>query len=163
MASLLADTHIWVLISFVLFAAIAFRFGKDKVLAKLDARIDAIRDEIKTAENLRIEAQELLAQYQRKQRDAAHEAEQIVSSAKAAADMIRKDAEKDLQDMMTRKEAQLAERLKRMEESARAEIRAYAAELAVKATAEIITSKLDQAANDRLIDASIKSVAGQLK
>ncbi len=157
------DAHSWVLISFLLFAAVAFRFGKDKFLAKLDSRIDSIRDDIKTAESLRIEAQELLAQYQRKQRDAVKEAEQIVAGARAAADMIRANAEKELQDMIARKEDQLAQRLKRMEDNAKAEIQAYAAELAVKATTEIITSRLDRAANDRLIDQSIRMLPAQLK
>ncbi len=158
-----ADTHTWVLISFLLFAVMAFRFGKNKFLAKLDSRIDSIRDEIRTAESLRIEAQELLAQYQRKQRDAAKEAEDIVTAAKSAAALIQAQAEKDLEDMLARKETQLGERLQRMEETAKAEIRAYAAELAVKATSEIIQSKLDQAANDRLVDASIRAVASELK
>lgn len=158
-----ADTHTWVLISFLLFAVMAFRFGKNKFLAKLDSRIHSIRDEIRTAESLRIEAQELLAQYQRKQRDAAKEAEDIVAAAKSAAALIQTQAEKDLEDMLARKETQLGERLQRMEETAKAEIRAYAAELAVKATSEIIQSKLDQAANDRLVDASIRAVAGELK
>jgi F-type H+-transporting ATPase subunit b len=64
--------------------------------------------------------------------------------------------------MMARKEVQLAERLKRMEEAAKAEIQAYAAELAVKATAEIIASHLDAATNSLLIDATIKSVPENL-
>lgn len=158
-----ADSHTWVLISFLLFVAIAFRFGKNVFLSKLDNRIDSIRNEIKTAESLRIEAQELLAQYQRKQRDAAKEAEDIITAAKSAAAIIRSEAEKDLQDLLVRKEAQLGERLKRMEDSAKTEIQSYAAELAVKATTEIIQSKLDQAANDRLIDASIQAISAQLK
>ena len=158
-----ADSHTWVLISFLLFLAIAFRFGKNTFLSKLDNRIDSIRNEIKTAESLRIEAQELLAQYQRKQRDAAKEAEDIIAAAKSAAAIIRSEAEKDLQDLLVRKEAQLGERLKRMEDSAKTEIQSYAAELAVKATTEIIQSKLDQAANDRLIDASIQAISAQLK
>ena len=161
--TLLQDTGFWVLLSFVLFAVVAFKFGRKKIIGSLDAKIEAIRDDIRTAENLRIEAQELLAQYQRKQRDAAHEAEQIVSTARAAADMIRKDAEADLESMMARKETQLAERLARMEAATKAEIQAYAAELAVKATQEIIVSKLDKTANDRLIEKSIQSVASQLK
>jgi len=163
MMELFQDTNVWVLISFILFATLIFRVGKSKFIGMLDGKIEHIRDEIKTAETLRIEAQELLAQYQRKQRDAAHEAEQIVASARTAAETIRKDAEADLDAMLARKEAQLADRLKRMEESTKAEIQSYAAELAVKATAEIISSRLDEAANDRLIDASIKSISANLK
>lgn len=161
--TLFSDTGFWVFLSFLLFAAAGYRFGWGRFMAKLDGKIEKIREDLSTAESLRIEAQELLAQYQRRQRDAAAEAEEIVASAKKAAEMIRKEAEEELSATLSRKEVQLAERLKRMEDSAKAEIRAYAAELAVKATEEIISSKLDQAANDRLVDASIKSVAGQLK
>lgn len=158
-----SDAHTWVLVSFLLFAFVAFRYGKKAFLSKLDTQIDTIRDDIKSAESLRIEAQELLAQYQRKQRDATKEAEEIIAGAKSAAAMIRTESEKELQALMARKEVQLGERLKRMEETAKAEIQTYAAELAIKATAEIIHSKLDQAANDRLIDASIQAVSTQLK
>ena len=162
MAHLFADTGIWVLLSFVIFAVFAFRFGKDKFLAKLDGRITEIRNEIHTAETLRAEAQDLLAQYQAKQRDAAQEAKSIVAAAQNAAHEINKQAEIDLNDMMARKVAQLAERLKRMEDAAKAEIQAYAAELAVKATAEIIAGHLDATTNSRLVDATIKAVPENL-
>lgn len=159
----LQDTNFWVLLSFTLFVVVALKFGRAKVLGSLDAKIEKIRNDINTAESLRIEAQELLAQVERKQRDANVEANTIIATAKASAEMIRKDAEADLDSMIARKEAQLADRLSRMEDSARAEIQAYAAELAVKATTEIITARLDQAANDRLIDKSIQSIAASLK
>jgi F-type H+-transporting ATPase subunit b len=158
-----SDAHSWVLVSFLIFAVLGLKLGLGKFFAMLDSKIAVIREDIQTAAKLRAEAEELLNKYQQKQADAAREANQIVSTARASADLIRREAEKDLQDMVARKEVQLGDRLKRMEETAKAEIQAYAAELAVKATSEIITSKLDQAANDRLIDASIKAVAGQLK
>ena len=162
MAALFQEATFWVLLSFILFAVAALRFGKDKFLAKLDGRIAQIREEIQTAEFLRAEAQDLLSQYQTKQRDAAKEADQIVATAKQAADMINKQAQIDLDEMLARKEVQLAERLKRMEDAAKAEIQSYAAELAVKATAEIIAARLDAETNSRLVDATIKALPGQL-
>ncbi len=153
----------WVLISFVIFAIGFWKFGLKLLLGKLDGRIEDIRKEIETAESLRVEAQELLAQYQRKQRDAAREAESIVAAAEEHAAEIQKQAEADLDEMAARKEAQLKDRLKRMEEVAMQDIKAYAAELSVMATAEIIAKQMDQATNDRLIDQSIKSIAAQLK
>ena len=114
-------------------------------------------------EGMNIEAQELLAQYQRKQKDAAKEAEEIVIKAKEHADGLVKQAKKDIKDTAQRREQQLQERLKRMEESAIQEIQAHAAALAVKATREIIADKMDDATNDKLVDDSIKELAGQLK
>lgn len=159
---LFQDTNIWVLISFIVFVIALLKLAKDKVAALLDKRIEEIRKEIDTAESLRIEAQELLAQYQRKQRDAAKEAEEIVANAKQHAAEIQKQAEKDLKEVAKRREQQLKERLERMEQSARQEIQAYAAELAVKATSEIIARQMDKKTNENLINQSIKDVAKQL-
>lgn len=163
MMHFLGEATNWVLISFVLFAVGFWKFGLKLLIGKLDGRIDEIRKEIETAESLRVEAQELLAQYQRKQRDAAHEAESILAAAQKHAAEIQRQAESELNEMVARKESQLKDRLKRMEEVALQEIKSYAAELSVKATAEIIAKQMDQATNDRLIDQSIKSIASQLK
>lgn len=152
----------WVLISFVIFAIGFWKFGLKLMLGKLDGRIEEIRKEIETAESLRIEAQELLAQYQRKQRDAAKEAEAIVASAQKHAAEIQKAAEAELNELIARKEAQLKDRLQRMEDVALQDIKSYAAELAVKATAEIIAKQMDEKTNARLVEQSIKTVAGQL-
>ena len=132
------------------------------MLSKLDGRIEQVRNEITTAETLRIEAQELLAQYQRKQRDAQAEAESIIANARNHAGEIRKSAEADLNEMIDRKERQLAERLQRMEDSTKSEIRAYASELAVKATAEIIAARLDDAGNAALVEQAIKTMPANL-
>ena len=74
---LLQDSHVWFAISFAVFVGLAWHLGKDAVLNALDARINEIRKDIETSEPLRIEAQEMLAQYQRKHRDAMQDAEKI--------------------------------------------------------------------------------------
>jgi len=156
---LLQDTNIWVLFSFILFLFILWRYGKPAFLNLLDTRIASIRDEIATAESLRIEAQELLAQYQRKQRDAQKEADAILKRAKSHAASITKQAEADLKDISARREQQLKERLARMENNAKREIQTYAAELAVQATTQIIIQNMDKKTNENLIDQSIKTLS----
>lgn len=156
------DTHIWVTISFVLFAAFAFKLGRKSVLGGLDARINDVKSEIDNAERLRVEAQELLAQYQRKQRDAEKEADEIVKRAKEQAKLLRKTAETDLSELMERREVQLTERLHRLEESAIAEIQNHAADLAVAATTEMIVQTLDEKTNAALNEDSIKSLSKNL-
>ena len=158
MELLATDATFWLLISFVIFCVICWKMGKDAVLNILDSRIDAIRQEIETAESLRVEAQELLAQYQRKQRDAEKEATGIIETAEAHAKEIKKKAEADLKETMERREAQLKSRLERMEHSAIAEIQKYAADLAIKATTEIIAEHLDKKSNEKLVSDAIKDV-----
>ena len=157
-----AETSNWLLISFVIFAVILWRAAKGAVIRMLDGRIETIREELQTAENLRVEAQELLAQYQRKHRDAVKDAENIVNKAERHAEEIRRKAEADLKETMERREKQLKERLVRMEQSAIAEIQKYAADLAIEATAEIIANKLDKKSNEKLVDQSIKDIGKNL-
>jgi F-type H+-transporting ATPase subunit b len=158
MPGIMEDAHFWLLISFILFAVIVFRATKSKIIGMLDERISSITHSIKSAENLRIEAQELLAQYQRKHRDAVRDAERIIANAEKLAADIRRQAEKELDDTIALRERQLAERLERLKQNAIDEIREYAANLAIAATAQIISKNLDKAANEKLVDVAIKDV-----
>ncbi len=163
MLELLAnDTGIWIALSFIVFLAVAYKLGRKSILGGLDARIAEVKNEIETAERLRVEAQELLAQYQRKQRDAEGEAKEIVSQAQKQAEQMAKTAENELAETMTRREVQLTDRLKRLEENAISEIQSHAAELAVSATQEIITQTLSAKTNAGLVNETISSLPKNL-
>lgn len=79
---ILATPEFWVAVSFFLFLALLFYFGVHKKIATaLDARAAAIAKEIEEAQSLREEAEKVLADYRRKQGDAAKEADDIVALA----------------------------------------------------------------------------------
>jgi len=158
----LLDTNFWYLVSFALFAAIIWKYGKPALLNYIDSRIAAIREEIETAETLRTEAHELLAQYQRKHRDAVQEAEEIINTAKKSAKDIKVKAKAEIEETIARREAQLEERIARMEVAAIEEIKTHTANLAIEATAEIIADKLDKKANQALVDQSIQAIGQKL-
>lgn len=159
---LLGDTNLWLTASFLIFLFILWKMGKDAFTGMLDKKIEHIREEIQTAESLRTEAQELLAQYERKHRDSMQEAEVIVMNAKKHAEQIRKTAEAELDESIERKERQLAERLERMKQNAIDEIRQHAANLAIQATKEIIVDQMDKKVSDRLIEGSIEDIGKQV-
>ena len=155
---ILLDGYTWYTISFVIFAAIVYKFGAPALSAMLDARIAEIKKELEQSESLRIEAQEMLAQYQRKHRDAVQESEKIIQTARENAEKFRAKAEKDLEELMTRREQQLEERLQRMEQNAINEIKAYAADLAMNAASQIVIDKLDKKTDAKLVDESIAGI-----
>lgn len=156
------DPTAWVALSFAIFVIAAFVFGRKSVLSGLDARIETIRKEIATAEELKSQAQSLLADYQAKQAAASQEAGKIIQQAKTQAEQMRKHAEEEFENTMARKEAALKERIVRMEESAMDDIRRYAAELAINATTQIIAQKMDATSAEKLADASIRKVSENL-
>ena len=155
----LEDSSIWLVFSFLIFSFVLFKFGKKGFTDLLDGRIEDIKKEIETAESLRVEAQELLAQYQRKHRDAVKEAESIVSEAESHATQIRKNAEKELKETIARREQQLKDRFQTLESQAIAEIQKHAADLSIHATAQIISEKMDKKTSDNLVDQGIAHVA----
>lgn len=156
------DTNIWVGFSFVLFVAAVIKFAGKGIVGALDKKIGQIKDEIATAERLKAEAQALLADFESKQRDAEKAAATIIEQARESALSLQKMAEANLAESMERREVQLSERLKRIEEKAIADIQNHAAELAIKATREIVEKTLDDKANTRLVDQAIASVAKYL-
>lgn len=162
MMNFLDNEYLWLIFSFLIFSYILVKYGKSVIMGKLDGKIEAIRDDIQEAENLRVEAQELLAQYQRKQRDAESEAEAIIAKAEQHALEIRKTAEKQLSETLHRREAQLKERMVQMEEAAILQIREHASNLAIQATAQIIAANMDAKSHEKLIDSSVSSVARNL-
>lgn len=153
------STGIWVTISFVLFVALAYKKGKQSVVSSLDAKIEKIKTDIDTAESLRIEAQELLAQYQRQQREADKEAKALIDTAKKQAEVIKSDAEAVMAETQKNREAWLEERVKRMEDDAIAQIQAQIADLSVKASGEILVSEIDQKTHDEMVETTIKNLS----
>lgn len=162
MGSWVHGTTFWVAISFVLFILMAVKAAGKKITSALDAKIVSIRSDIATAENLRAETEKLLADFQQKQKDAQAEADRIVEAAKASALQIQQSAESDLDEAMARREVQLMDRLKRVEEKALADIQNHAAELALQATREIIIKSMDDKIGNALIDQAVASVAKHL-
>ena len=163
MLDLLAhDTGLWVAISFFVFLAVAFKLGRKSIVSGLDSRIAEVKNEIETAERLRVEAQELLAQYQRKQRDAEKEATDIIKNAEKQAQQVAKTSEAELKETILRREEQLTSRLKRLEENAIAQIQNHAAEIAVAATTEVIQQTLDSKLNSELNEKTIAALPQNL-
>lgn len=159
----LQNAEVWVTFSFLIFVVGLVVFGRKPLLAKLDAKIAEIKKDIETAAALRAEAQELLSLYQRKQQDAEREAQAIIENAKKHAAEISRQADDERREILRRREQQLTERLRRMEEAAKQEILAYAADLAVKATTDIIAGKMDDKTNAKLVEQSMKQIAAKIK
>ena len=159
MQDLLVDEYFWYTIAFLMFMGVLVKYALPVINKLLDARIAGIIKNLEEAENLRVEAQEMLAQYQRKHRDALQESQKIIDVAKENADQYRVKAQAELEATMKVREDQLTSRLERMEQNAIGEIQTYAAELSMKAAKQIIEDSLDKKTNVKLVDDAIKNIA----
>jgi F-type H+-transporting ATPase subunit b len=159
-----ADPTFWVAVAFIIFVALAIKpLGVHRqMFTALDKRGQRIGKEIEEAEALREEAQKLLADYKRKQRDAVKEAEEIVAHAKAEAGRLREQAQKDLEASLQRREQAAMEKIAQAEAQALQEIRNQAVDVALAATARLISDNLDQAKAASLVDEAIGDLSGKL-
>ena len=162
LTAMLEDGYTWYTFSFLIFGFIIVKLGFQVINNDLDGRITSIKKELEESESLRVEAQEMLAQYKRKQRDAQQEADKIINTAKENADKFKEKAAADFDDILKRREAQLDDRLKSMEQNAINSIQAYAADLAINAASKIIVDKLDSKTNAKLVKQSLTDVAAHI-
>ncbi len=157
-----ADPTFWVGLAFVLVVLLTFKKVAGAMTKGLDERAAKIRTQIEDARKLREDAQALLAEYQRKQRDAMAEAEKIISAAKDEAQRLKAQAEKDLEHALARRKEQALERIAQSEAQALAQVRNTAVDAALAAAEALIAKSMDGAKRDALTDKAIGELAGKL-
>jgi F-type H+-transporting ATPase subunit b len=161
-ASLLADPHLWINIGFIIFLIAAGPKIWKALAALLDQRAMKIKAELDEAQKLRDEAQALLNDYQRKQKDAIAEAEAIVSAASANAARQARDAAANLEASFARREKLALEKIAQAEQAALADVRREAVDVATAAARKLIAQALDDTRANSLVDAAIKDVEKRL-
>lgn len=162
MSAVFASPTFWEALAFIVFIGIVLRFGYRRVVDMLDARSEKIKTELDEARVLREDAQTLLANYQRKQRDAEKEAQRIVEQAKEEAEHLRVHAEADLMETLARREQAALDKIARAEAQALQDVRDNAIDAAVVAAHALIAGNLDDAKSAALIDEAIAGLATKL-
>jgi F-type H+-transporting ATPase subunit b len=128
----------------------------------LDKRADRIRNELDEARKLREEAQQLLAEYQRKRQEAEKEAGDIVAAAEREAKLMADEARQRSEDYVTRRSALAEQKIARAEQDAVAEVRARAVDIAVEAAGRVLADKVDAKADASLFKAALADVRTRL-
>lgn len=156
------EAETWVAIAFVIFVVLTYRPIGRFAAGALDGRADQIKHEIDEAQRLREEAQHMLAEYQRKQRDAATEAEAVIKAAIDDAEAMRHEARDELQRALTRREALATARIEQAEVEATQQIRNLAIDIAIAAAAKVLGDRLGEDGSARIIDNAISELPGKL-
>jgi F-type H+-transporting ATPase subunit b len=162
MMELLHDPEFWVLVAFVIVVAGLVRKAGPIITKFLDDRAAKIRAELEEAHKLRDEAQRMLAEYQRKQRDALKEAEEIVARARVEAERAAEQAARDLEAALERRKRLALEKIALAESKATAEVRNTAVDVAIAAVREMLAKALDAPRKGKLIDDAIAELPHRL-
>jgi F-type H+-transporting ATPase subunit b len=159
----LRNTDFVVLIGFAIFIAIIFYFDvPKKLLGMLDDRAVGIRRDLDEAKALRDEATALLADYERRTRDARGQADEIVRTAREEAEAANIQAKKDLEASVARRLAAAEEQIVSARNAAVREVRDRAITVATAAAAELLARQTTEQDRDALVDRSIETVRAKL-
>ena len=157
------DATFFALVGLILFFVLLAYLKVPGMVAKsLDQRAENIRSELAEAKRLREEAQQLLAEYQRKRKEAEADAAQIVAAAEREAAMLTEEAKQKTQEFVARRNALSEQKIRQAEADAIAAVRSAAVDLAGAAAEKVIASKADAATQEALFKDSLGKVQSRL-
>jgi F-type H+-transporting ATPase subunit b len=156
------DAAFWATVALLVFVGVVIYLKLPGQIAKLlDGRIKKIEEDLDEAKRLREEAQALLAEYERKRKDAEGEAEDIITAAQEEAARIAEEAKASLEDLIVRRTRAVEEKIVQAEQQAVGEVRARSADVAVEAARVLLTRQMKDNGGE-LVEQAIKDVAAKL-
>ena len=157
------DTSTWVSLGFLVVVGLFAYMGVHKQIAEsLDKRTQKIADDLDEARRLREEAQEMLAKYQRRQREAEEEAQAIVEQAKRDAKRMAADMREKIDEQIERRTKAAEDKIARAEAQALADVRNQTVDTAIEATRAIIRERMDQSAHSALAEQAVEDLRARL-
>lgn len=159
----LRNTNFIVLIAFLVFVGVLLYFKvPSKIGALLDQRAAGIRRDLDEAKRLREDAQEIYASFERRQRDVAGQAEQIVANARREAEAQATKAKADLKTSIERRLKAAEDQIASAESDAVRAVRDRAVQAAVAAASTLLAQQVSAGQRSAGIDDAIEDVARRL-
>ncbi|NTJ66787.1 F0F1 ATP synthase subunit B [Agrobacterium rhizogenes] len=157
------DNTFFAFVSLLIFLGLIVYLKVPGMMAKsLDDRADQIRNELAEAKRLREEAQHLLAEYQRKRKEAEAEAAHIVAAAEREAEMLTNEARKKTEEFVANRTALSEQKIKQAEADAMKAVRSAAVDLAIAAAESVLAKKADGNVQSGLFSDAVKEVKTRL-
>ncbi|MEM6463155.1 MAG: F0F1 ATP synthase subunit B [Pseudomonadota bacterium] len=157
------DATFWTLVSLIIFLGLlAYLKVPGMITNALDNRAGKIRNELDEARRLREEAQQLLAEYQRKRKDAEKEASELIAAAEHEASGLIAEARQKTADYVKRRTAMAEQKIGLAETEAINEVRQSAIDIAVVAAESLIAEKADAKTAGELFDSSVAELKDRL-
>jgi F-type H+-transporting ATPase subunit b len=153
------EAEAWVAVAFVLFLGLLVYLGAHRrVIDGIDQRQARIKAELDEAVRLREEAQAVLAEFQRKGREAESEAAAIIAGAKAEAEQLAAETKVRMEDFIVRRTKMAEAKIAQAEAQALADVRSAAADTAVAAAEKILAAAAKGKVAEDLLARGIEDV-----
>lgn len=160
---LTSQATVWTTVGLVLFLVLIAYLKVPGMMGKsLDERAARIRNDLDEAKRLREEAQALLAEYQKKRKDAEAEAANIVAAAQREAAALTAEAKQKTDEFVARRTQLSEQKIRQAETDAINAVRATAVDIAISAAERVIAARADGQSQQALFAKSISEVKTRL-
>ena len=151
---------IWTLVIFGILLVVLARTAWPAILKAVEEREKKIQAQIEAAEQANRDAQQVLADYQKKLAAAQGEAQEMLAAGRAAGEKLREDimvrARAEHEELIGRARREIAAE----REKAVADLRREAVELSLAAASKVIEKNLDTEADRRMVQEYLASLKG---
>jgi F-type H+-transporting ATPase subunit b len=150
------------LVCLILLVVVIWKPLKTAVVGTLDGRAEKIRHDLDEAQRLHEEAKAMLAKYERQLHEGEKLAADITAQAEAQRQRFEERMRTDYETALKRRTDLAMERIQQEESQAVQEVRARAADLAIRTTRRILTQKVGQNEAQAMVKGAIEEVSRKL-
>ena len=152
------SAEFWVGLSFVIVIGALF-FPMYKVIKKaIYQRIERIKKELQEAENLKLEAQKLYAEYERKFSNIENDVAEIISGQQSMIARTKEKKLKELDSFLLHKQQETDAQLEMAFTKAKNNITAKISQNTIDLLSKVLSTKLTKSDYNKLIDNSIDNI-----
>lgn len=152
------SAEFWVGFAFVLVVYLLAKPVYKAVKAMIDQRIKRIKDEFQRAENLKLDAQKLYAEYERKYLNTEQEVSEIIANEKSIIEENKTRKMRAMDAWLKQKNAEADAKIEMALEHANAEINSLISEKTISILKTIFRTKITEKDQEKLINNSIKKL-----
>ena len=158
------DATFWVAVSFFLFlAGLVYLKVPQKVDNSLGAEISKINKELDEAEKLKVEAKNLLSNYETKIDKSKKEVQEIINSAKNESEKLILERTKKFHEEMEIKKRNADQKISQMKQNAIKDIKNISVKISIETVEHLIKNSIDKNKFEKLYTNSLDQTKTSFK
>tara|TARA_Y100000590_G_scaffold60227_1_gene64103 strand:+ start:614 stop:1111 length:498 start_codon:yes stop_codon:yes gene_type:complete len=161
---MIIDATFWVAVSFFIFVGgLIYLKVPQKVNNSITIQIDKIKKDLREAEKLKVEAKNLLSDYENKIDKSKKEAQDIINTAKKESEKNILDKTKKFHELLEERKKNAEQKIIQMKENALKDIKNISIKVSVKAVEHLIKNSIDKNKIEKIYSESLNQVKDSLK
>ncbi len=161
---MIIDATFWVAISFFIFlGALIYLKVPQKINNSLNDQIKEIKKELNEAEKLKVEAKNLLSDYENKIDKSKKEVQEIINLAKKDSEKTILERTEKFHQTMESKKKNTEQKILQMKENALKDIKNISVKVSVEAVEHLIKNSIDKNKLEKLYTKSLEQAKTSLK